>query len=312
MVDAKSVAKQLKRIGFNTHGWGRTEVNELQHILLEDEEIYEAVNGIYEGGFALMVATDIRLLLIDKKPLNYLSIEDMRYELISEIDYNHRLIGAYISLSSGLKDLKFSSLNQHRLRKLISHVQHCMAAGKKKESNNQEDQNQHLEQINQQLQSYLAAQYKQQQKLQEQLQNALLNKVPVTAELPQTAAPVRPEPQLSDYLFAQSLLEQHKAEGKAVDDWPSTEAEPEPGPTTPAPAQEQAVATTSQLDDLYSEGRKEIFAKAGAQTHKLFEAEINPLKIAYSKLPMALRNRRFGRPRFHAHSQEAVSAPTKA
>jgi hypothetical protein len=34
--------------------------------------------------------------------------------------------------------------------------------------------------------------------------------------------------------------------------------------------------------------------------------EINPLTIAYSKLPMALRNRRFGRPSFHSHSQAEI------
>jgi len=32
--------------------------------------------------------------------------------------------------------------------------------------------------------------------------------------------------------------------------------------------------------------------------------EINPITIAYSKLPMMLRNRKFGRPSLHAHSRQ--------
>src|SRR5258708_3529959 len=127
MVSQESIQAQLKSIGFNQHGWGRTEVNELHHIIIEGEEIYECVNGIYEGGFALLVATDVRLLLVDKKPFNYLTVEDLRFDMINEIDYNHRLLGAYISITSGDKNLKFRSYNQPRLRKLIGHVQHCMA-----------------------------------------------------------------------------------------------------------------------------------------------------------------------------------------
>lgn len=322
MVSAESIEKQLEKVGFNFRGWGRTEIRELRNIILPDEEIYECVNGIYEGGFALMVATDIRVLLVDKKPLNYLSVEDMRYELISEIDYNHRLIGAYIRISSGNKDLKFSSLNQPRLRKLINHVQFCMAEIKKKESYHQEGQNQHLEQINQQLQSYLLAQFQQQQQLHEQLQEVKTGQDLVTS-LQQQPEPIRPSPELADYLFAQSLLAQHQTQtGQAIPP-PATEPTPQES--------EQAEHSGDSLADLYSEGLQEVFGKrhqessagnsdeARAPTEQVLARahhalEINPLNIAYSKLPMALRNRKFGRPSFHAHSQDKtpVSSPSEA
>jgi predicted DNA-binding protein (MmcQ/YjbR family) len=318
MVSAESIEKQLQGIGFNYRGWGRTEIRELRNIILPDEEIYECVNGIYDGGFALMVATDIRVLLIDKKPLNYLTVEDMRYELISEIDYNHRLLGAYIRISSGMKDLKFTSLNQPRLRKLINHVQFCMAETKKKESYHQEGQNQHLEQINQQLQSYLLAQYQQQQKLHEQLQEVKSGQELVSSL--QQPEPIRPSPELADYLFAQSLLAQHQTRTNQTVQ-PATELVPEKvGPAG------------DQLADLYSEGLQEVFGKhhqenpaggnnngvpahlaATVLTRAHRSLEINPLQVAYSKLPMALRNRKFGRPSFHAHSQNPTpaSAPSE-
>src|SRR5437868_7095679 len=105
MVSKKSVEKQLKRIGFKANAWGRKEVAELPNIILPGEEIFECVNGIYEGGFALLLASDIRVLLVDKKPLNYLTVEDLRFEQINEIDYYHRIIGAHISIASGPKTL---------------------------------------------------------------------------------------------------------------------------------------------------------------------------------------------------------------
>src|SRR5689334_21296733 len=92
MASLKSVEKQLKNIHFNTHAWGKAEISELPNILLDDEKIFECVNGTYEGGFALLVATNLRLLLVDKKPLKYLTVEDLRFDMINQIDYSHRLM----------------------------------------------------------------------------------------------------------------------------------------------------------------------------------------------------------------------------
>src|SRR5665213_656046 len=172
MVSVQSVTDQLKRVNFVAHFWNRAEVRELPNILLPDEEIYECANGAYEGGLAVLVATNVRVLLIDKKLLNYLTVEDLRFDMINEIDYSHRLMGAYISISAGAKNLRFTSYNQPRLRKLINHVQHCIAEAKKQQNDHQLGQNQRLEQINQQLQAYLFAQHENQQALSERLQQA--------------------------------------------------------------------------------------------------------------------------------------------
>jgi hypothetical protein len=346
MVSVESVEKQLKRLKFNVHGWGRSEVRELHRIVMEGEEIYECVNGMYEGGFALLVATDSRVLLIDKKPLNYLTVEDLRFDMINELDYSHRLLGAHITISAGSKSLTFKSYNQPRLRKLITHVQHCMAESKKSQSAGQQDQKQHLEQINQQLQAYLIAQHQQQETLREQLKGVGSN----SAEAATVPESPKPSPALSDFLFAQSLLKQYREQETAQ------AARPEATQSTPAETQffeatvepvavaEPAVASAAiappqlrqllqtdaspHLADLYAEGMKEIFGRQNNQQQEALPQpeqpmltatavqaapaqpthnplEINALSIAYSKLPMALRNRKFGRPSFHAHSQAA-------
>ena len=287
MVTRESIEEQLKEIGFNYRGWGRTEISELPHIILPDEEIYECVNGFYEGGFAMLVATDVRVILIDKKPLRYLTVEDLRFDMISEIDYSRRLLAAQISISTGTKNLRFISINQPKLRKLIGHVQHCMAENKKKQAEHSEDQKLHLEQINQQLQAYLLAQHQQQQKIQEYLVKG--------GEKPKQIIdmePLKPDPELSDYLYAQSLLAEHQRQGGRVS--PSSE-------------------------ELYSEGIQEVFGnrdrtEAGQQQRPPHHIpipglEVNPLSVAYSKLPLAMRNKKFGRPSFHAHSQQSTPMP---
>jgi len=321
MVSAQSVEEQLKRISFNVRAWGRTEANELPNILLPDEQIYEVVNGIYEGGFALLVATDIRVLLVDKKPLKFLTVEDLRFDMINEIDYSHRLLGAQISISTGSKNLRFRSYNQPRLRKLINHVQHCMAETKKSQTDHQQGQNEHLQRINEQLQAYLLAQHQTQQKLNQRLEQAQEQGMKIE---PLQQQQIEPTPELADFLYAQSLLRENIAQPITL--------EPAPAP------QPQQPLTNNDLEEIYAEGRREVFGNqleqletwptpsvtaspaATNQTQVNLSLatdttdsaswianhnplEINALKIAYSKLPMALRNRKFGRPSFHAHSQ---------
>ena len=216
-----------------------------------------------------------------------------------------------------------------------------MADAKLKQSEHQEDQKLHLEQINQRLQSYLLAQHQQQQKIQEQLQAGSAQQATNSIE------PVRPDPKLSDYLFAQSLLAQHQSQQDQQEPTQTSDAQRYQQPP-------QAAFKPSQLpaaDDIYAEGVQEVFGKrqqptptnqsvaplAAQQvpqpqsssssafiaplhmtTHAIQHAlEINPLRIAHSKLPMAMRNRKFGRPSFHAHSQteeepeQSVSRPTE-
>jgi len=309
MVDAKSVEAQLKRLKFNTSAWGRAEIKELPHILTPDEKLFECVNGYYEGGFALLVSTDMRVLLVDKKPLNFLTVEDLRFDMINEIDYSHRLFGAQITISAGNKTLRFLSMNKERLRKLISHVQDRMSEIKKEQAEHQENQKKHLAQINQQLQSYLLAQHQQ-----------LMQFYQHPPQAPAQVQPPRPSPELSDYLFAQSLLQQAKVDPAQAPPAANTQAE--------QPVAETASAAPVASDELYDEGRREVFGKktqpeggsplssymgaassgVGTAVQAAKGLEENALRIAYAKLPMALRNRKFGRPSFHAHSQSTPPA----
>jgi hypothetical protein len=315
MVSKKSVDAQLKRIKFNAHSWGKAEIRQLPHILLQDEEIYECVNGTYEGGFALLIATNIRLLLIDKKPLNFLTVEDLRFDMITEIDYNHRMVGAYINVAAGSKNLQFRSYNQTRLRKLISHVQHCMAASKQKQSEHQNDQNSHLEQINQQLQAYLIAQHQQQEELRNQLHHAITSgSSEDTTKLAETKAavpaiePVKPSPELSDYLLAQNLLRQYR-EQQAGQISPVQSEETNNAPlkadTIKAQPKDEQKSNAASSQDLLADAQAEIFGanshdiqgapskpKLSINPHTFKGIEINPLRVAYAKLPMVLRSRK--------------------
>ncbi|MEI6481415.1 MAG: PH domain-containing protein [Candidatus Saccharibacteria bacterium] len=122
MVDKKIVLQQLARIGATTSFWGQPELNELPNILIDGEEIQHILNGYYHGGFATLCATNMRLLLIDKKVF-FLNLEDIRYDMIAEVDYGHQFMGATIHIRSFSKDLKFQSFKQKELRDFTNFIQ---------------------------------------------------------------------------------------------------------------------------------------------------------------------------------------------
>lgn len=122
MVDPNNVSEQLRRLGVNFKFWCRPELRELPKILFEGERLHNVMIGRYEGGFALFCATDQRVLLIDKKPF-YLTIEDVRYDMISDVLFNHRLLDATVKLGTVHKTITFTCYNQAKLRDLTSYVQ---------------------------------------------------------------------------------------------------------------------------------------------------------------------------------------------
>jgi hypothetical protein len=122
MVAYNEVLRQLKSLKTTFRFFGKAETRELARILNVGEQIRYCTFGFYQGGSALLVATSNRLLLIDKRPF-FLNLEDIRYEMINEVDFAGRLLDATVSLHTGSKRLAFRSFADSRLRELCQFVQ---------------------------------------------------------------------------------------------------------------------------------------------------------------------------------------------
>jgi hypothetical protein len=122
MVSLQYIEEQLKRVGCNFRFWGRPEVRELANILMPDEIIAGCTNGRYEGGFALLCVTNMRLLLVDRKPM-FLTLEDIRFDMIAEIDYSARLLDCSLCVVTPSRTLLFRAWNAPRLRNILNYTQ---------------------------------------------------------------------------------------------------------------------------------------------------------------------------------------------
>ncbi len=100
----------------------RLEMIELPKLLLPGEQVLGVIAGFYSAGTAILCATSLRLLLIDKKIMR-MNIEDVRYEAISEIDYGQQLFVASTRIYFAGRELQFRSLYRRELRILTQFVQ---------------------------------------------------------------------------------------------------------------------------------------------------------------------------------------------
>lgn len=123
MVQMSVIEARLSQLGVRISWLYKPEVKELQQILVEGEKIFSIVPGRYFGGFALLAATDRRLLLIDKKSF-FLTVEDIRYDMISEVDFSARMMDASMVLFTVNKQHHFTCFKyKARLREMTTYVQ---------------------------------------------------------------------------------------------------------------------------------------------------------------------------------------------
>lgn len=124
MVAMKRVEKQLERLGVASSFkfFGKPEIRELSHILMSGETIKFCMNGRWEGGWAVLCITDYRILLIDKKIL-FLSLEDLRYDMVVEVDYSYKFLDASVKICTPNRDLHFMSYKKDQLRQAATYIQ---------------------------------------------------------------------------------------------------------------------------------------------------------------------------------------------
>ena len=122
MVSAKAITTQLRQIGCDYAVWGRSEIRELTNILMDEEKILQAVNGYYDGGFAMLCVTNYRVLIVDKKPLA-LTVEDLRYDMIAEVDFSSRIITSVLHIFTPMRTLIFTSWSMSKLKASMNYIQ---------------------------------------------------------------------------------------------------------------------------------------------------------------------------------------------
>ena len=104
MLTLIEIQSQIKNLAGFESFLGRKEIKELPSILWEDEKVENIIQGTYNNGNGVLVATNIRLVFVDKGLLFGLKVEDFPYDKISSIQYETGiLMGKLTIFTSGNK-----------------------------------------------------------------------------------------------------------------------------------------------------------------------------------------------------------------
>ena len=85
--------------------------------------------GIMKVGWELLVATNHRLLLVDRKPM-FLTLDAINYGMIQEISLNYQLLNSTIHIWTSNKCLDFSTWNHERIREVLDYSQKSILASR--------------------------------------------------------------------------------------------------------------------------------------------------------------------------------------
>ncbi|AZB02216.1 hypothetical protein EG359_04315 [Chryseobacterium joostei] len=94
------IKEELEQLDINPTFFARKEIRELPNILSEDEKIVYLVEGRNKitTHHIVLVATDRRLIFVDKEFMYGLKVEDFSYSKISSIQYETELMLASIDI----------------------------------------------------------------------------------------------------------------------------------------------------------------------------------------------------------------------
>ncbi|MDZ7786403.1 MAG: pyridoxamine 5'-phosphate oxidase family protein [Candidatus Saccharibacteria bacterium] len=126
MSDAKHrerIRQELKEAGATKYGLTKRSAKELPRFIHEDEHIGGVIYGQTNQGSAMMVATDRRILFIDKKPL-FLTADELTYDIVSGFRSNNTgMIITTATLHTRMGDYTFRYVNQKALNKFQSFIE---------------------------------------------------------------------------------------------------------------------------------------------------------------------------------------------
>jgi hypothetical protein len=105
------INQQLKKLGASRYCLMRSEIRNLYKILHDGEQIMGIVYGRYHEGFAVLLATDRRVLYVDNKPL-FARTDEITFDLVGGLSSGKVGMLATITLHTRIGDYTLKTMNQ--------------------------------------------------------------------------------------------------------------------------------------------------------------------------------------------------------
>jgi hypothetical protein len=116
------VKGELKLRGATPYDLWLPETHYLPHLLHKNEHIMGSVYGKYKDGKGALIATDQRVLFLDKKPM-FMHVDELTFMIIGGVTFTKSLFTGYVTLHSRLGDYKLRTFNFKNAINFIDYIE---------------------------------------------------------------------------------------------------------------------------------------------------------------------------------------------
>ncbi len=125
------VTEDLKRLGATHIELMSSESSYLPKIIHHKEIIGGIAYGHHEVGYCMLVATNRRVIFLDKKPF-FANVDDITYDVVSGVSFGTAGFGSTLTLHTRIKDIKLMTMNDNSAKIFVDYVQlRCLEHEKK-------------------------------------------------------------------------------------------------------------------------------------------------------------------------------------
>lgn len=118
----KRVKRELLDAGATLYGLLKSETRVLPKLLHPAEHVEAVIYGQHNSNSAMLVATDERIIYVDKKPIA-LMLDEVSYEVVSGIELDIHLFFASLILHTPVKNYNFRFVNMQCAEKFARHIE---------------------------------------------------------------------------------------------------------------------------------------------------------------------------------------------
>lgn len=130
MPTLEEVREQIGSIDGASKFLGRKEIKELPKILWEDERVEMLVQGTYNAGNGVLVATNKRLVFVDKG-IGKLKVEDFPYDKLTSIQYETGWTMGTITMFASGNRAEIKNVVKDRCKNFADYVRARITAASK-------------------------------------------------------------------------------------------------------------------------------------------------------------------------------------
>jgi hypothetical protein len=116
------IQKQISSLDGASRLLAFKEIKELPKILWEDERVEQIIQGMYKNGNGVLVATNKRLVFVDKGLVFGLKVEDFPYDKITSIQYETGMLMGEITIFASGNKAEIKYLDKARTRTFAEFV----------------------------------------------------------------------------------------------------------------------------------------------------------------------------------------------